>query len=232
MTAFNIGMLIFAGMTNLDFAGPLDVMARMPNATVHVITKEGAPVRTDLGFEAAGTHAFDDTPALDLVFVGGGPGINALMRDRETLDFLAGKAEGAAWVTSVCTGALVLGAAGLLRGYKAATHWTAMEALIPFGAEPVHERVVVDRNRVTGGGVTAGIDFGLTIVNLLHGPMVAQAMQLGMEYNPEPPFDSGSPRTAPPEIVDKVRTGAAKLTAERIALAKEIGQRNGWSSST
>ena len=224
MSTFQIGMLIFPGMTALDFAGPLDILARMPGASVHVISKGAAPVMTDIGFEAPATRCFGDTPALDLVFVGGGPGVNALLEDDDTLDFLAGKAEGAAWITSGCTGALVLGAAGLLRGYKAATHWTAMDALIPFGAEPVHERVVVDRNRITGGGVTAGIDFGLTVAKLLHGEPVAQCLQLGMEYDPAPPFQAGSPFKAPAEIVTVVRAGAAALTAERIAHAERIAR--------
>ena len=228
MSDFHIGMVIFPGMTNLDFAGPFEVLARMPGARVHVIAKERAPVRTDLGAEVMPTHGFADTPPLDLLFIGGGPGINALMEDPETLGFLSERAGTAKWVTSVCTGALVLGAAGLLRGYEAATHWTAMDALIPLGAEPVHERVVVDRNRVTGGGVTAGIDFGLVIVNLLHGETVAQAVQLGMEYDPAPPFRSGSPRDAPPEIVTIVRSGAAAITAERIAIATRVAAANGW----
>jgi cyclohexyl-isocyanide hydratase len=122
------------------------------------------------------------------------------------------------------------GAAGLLRGYKAATHWTAMEALRPFGAEPTDKRVVVDRNRITGGGVTAGMDFALTIVALLHGDAVAQSMQLAMEYDPEPPFQSGSPKMAPPAIVERVRAGAAALTADRIAIAERVARKNGWPS--
>jgi cyclohexyl-isocyanide hydratase len=163
-----------------------------------------------------------------LIFVGGGPGTNALLEDEEILRFVAEQGLKADWVTSVCTGALVLGAAGLLRGYKAATHWTAMEALRPLGAEPTDKRVVVDRNRVTGGGVTAGMDFALTIVALLHGDAIAQSMQLAMEYDPEPPFRSGSPRVAPAAIVESVRAGVAARTADRIAIAKRVAQKNGW----
>ena len=231
MSDFQIGMVIFPGMTNLDFAGPFEVLARMPGARVHIVARERGPVRTDLGAEVVPTLAFADTPPLDLVFIGGGPGINALLEDAGTLAFLREQSAGAQWVTSVCTGALVLGAAGLLRGYRAATHWTAMEALLPFGAEPVHERVVVDRNRVTGGGVTAGIDFGLVIADLLHGATVAQAIQLGMEYDPAPPFRSGSPRDAPAEVVAAVRSGAAAITAERVAIARRVAAANGWRPS-
>jgi cyclohexyl-isocyanide hydratase len=150
------------------------------------------------------------------------------MEDARMIGFLQDRGADARWVTSVCTGALVLGAAGLLRGYKAATHWTAMEVLLLLGAEPVHRRVVVDRNRVTGGGVTAGIDFGLAIANLLHGADLTQAVQLGMEYNPEPPFRSGSPATAPAAIVDRVRTGAAPMTARRMEVARRVATANGW----
>jgi cyclohexyl-isocyanide hydratase len=150
------------------------------------------------------------------------------MEDEETIDFLVQRAPHARWITSVCTGALVLGAAGLLRGYKAATHWTAMEVLPYFGAEPVHRRVVVDRNRITGGGVTAGLDFALTVAAALHGDDHAQAMQLGMEYAPQPPFDTGSPATAPVELVQRVRMQVAKSTEARMAAAQRIALRQGW----
>lgn len=228
MKKFQIGMIIFPGMTNLDFVGPHEVLSRMPDTTVHVLATTLAPVATDLGLLVNPTLAIGDEPALDLIFVGGGPGINALLEDDEMLAYLRRVGQQAAWVTSVCTGALVLGAAGLLRGFKAATHWSAMEVLVPFGAEPVDQRVVVDRNRVTGGGVTAGIDFGLTIASILHGPEVAQAIQLGMEYDPAPPFQAGSPRIAPPEITQQVRTAMAGVTAKRMALARKIAKRNKW----
>ena len=227
--SFRIGMLIFPGMTHLDFAAPLDVFARMPNTQVHVLAKTLDPVVTDIGMRELPTLRMQDAPALDLLFIGGGPGINVLMEDEETIGFLTQRAPQARWITSVCTGALVLGAAGLLRGYKAATHWTAMEVLPYFGAEPVHRRVVVDRNRITGGGVTAGLDFALTVAAALHGDTHAQAMQLGMEYAPEPPFDTGSPATAPAALVDRVRALAAKSTDARMAAAQRIAQRHGWS---
>ena len=227
---FAIVMVVFPGMTNLDLAGPLDVLARMPGARATLVSKDGAAVRSDLGFDVVPTHSFAGAPQADLLFIGGGPGINQVLQDVATIGFLDAQAAGAQWVTSVCTGALALGAAGLLRGYRAATHWTAMEALRPFGAEPTDERVVVDRNRITGGGVTAGIDFGLVIAKLLHGEGVAEAMQLGMEYDPQPPTRSGSPRLAPPALVAKLRAATAAITAERIALAKAIAGRNGWTA--
>ena len=221
---FHIGMLIFDGMTNLDFAGPLDVLARMPGAVVHVLAKSREPVITDIGVPVLPTLAFDEAPALDMLFIGGGAGSTALMEDAVVLDFLRQRASAASWITSVCTGALVLGAAGLLRGYKAATHWSAMDVLPLLGAEPVHERVVIDRNRITGGGVTAGIDFGLRVAALLHGDAVARAMQLGMEYDPQPPFDCGSPRVADAALVAQVRQRMAPITEARMAAARRVGE--------
>jgi cyclohexyl-isocyanide hydratase len=226
--AFQIGMIIFEGMTNLDFAGPHDIFARLPNTVVHVMAKENEPIITDVGGRVLPSIALAEAPQLDLIFIGGGPGTTALLEDDAMLEFLSRQAEKAQWVTSVCTGALVLGAAGLLRGYKAATHWTAMEVLKPLGAEPVHTRVVIDRNRITGGGVTAGIDFGLTIAALLHGPGLAQAMQLGMEYDPAPPYQSGSPELAPPDILERVLQGTSKLTATRMEAAESVARKNGW----
>jgi cyclohexyl-isocyanide hydratase len=225
---FQIGMLVFPGMTSLDFAGPLDVFARLPGSQVHVLAKTLEPVVTDIGMRELPTRRMRDAPALDLLFIGGGPGVNPLMEDEETLDFFVQRAPRARWITSVCTGALVLGAAGLLRGYKAATHWTAMEVLPYFGAQPVHQRVVVDRNRITGGGVTAGLDFALTVAAALHGEAHAQAMQLGMEYAPQPPFDTGSPATAPAALVQRVRLQVAKSTEARMAAAQRIAARRGW----
>jgi cyclohexyl-isocyanide hydratase len=221
---FSIGMIIFPRMTNLDFAGPMEALARMPDTKVHVLAKTREPIVTDIGGLVLADMTLKDAPALDMLFIGGGPGINDLLEDREIIDFLKARAPRAKWITSVCTGALVLGAAGLLRGYKAATHWTAMEVLGSFGAIPTYERVVVDRNRITGGGVTAGIDFALTIAAIRHGPQVAQTIQLGMEYDPMPPFDSGSPNSAPPEIVDVFRARAKALTEERQKLADKISK--------
>jgi len=218
--AFHIGMLIYPGMTNLDFAGPFEVLSRGPNTVVHVLAKSMTPVRTDVGGLILPTGTLSDAPRLDMLFIGGGPGVNALMSDETTLRFLSTRAQQAQWISSVCTGALALGAAGLLRGYKAATHWTAMDVLPLLGAEPVHERVVVDRNRITGGGVTAGIDFGLVVASMLWGKDIAQEIALFLEYDPHPPF-SGSPLSAPRELVAEVRKADAVLTGARMVAARE-----------
>lgn len=226
----HIGMLVFPGMTALDFAAPLDVFARLPGAQVHVLAKTLEPVRTDIGFLEMPTQRLADAPALDLLFVGGGPGINPLMEDDEVLQFLASRAPQAQWITSVCTGALVLGAAGLLRGYRAATHWAAMDVLPLLGAIPTDERVVIDRNRITGGGVTAGLDFALTVAAQLHGEGLARGMQLAMEYDPQPPFAGGSPRSAPADLVADIRAKLQPGTEARLAAARRVAARNGWSA--
>lgn len=228
--ALHIGMVIFPGMTALDFAAPLDVFARFPGAQVHILAKTLEPVTTDIGFLEMPTMTMADAPKLDLLFIGGGPGVTALMEDQEVLHFFTSRAPAAQWVTSVCTGALVLGAAGLLRGYKAATHWAAMEVLPLLGAEPVDERVVIDRNRITGGGVTAGLDFGLAVAAQLHGDGTAQAMQLAMEYDPRPAFNVGSPRSAPATLVAQVREKLRPATQARLEAARRVGLRNGWAA--
>lgn len=222
---FTIGMLIFPGMTALDFAGPLDVLARLPHTQIEVLAKRVEPVVTDIGQHELPTRAMRDAPHLDMLFIGGGPGVLALMEDGETLAFLREREPEARWVTSVCTGALVLGAAGLLDGYRAATHWAAMDVLRVLGAEPVADRVVIDRNRITGGGVTAGIDFALVVAAELHGPTLAQAAQLAMEYAPAPPFDVGSPQKAPKELVERVRQRLAATTEARMAAAHRVAAR-------
>jgi cyclohexyl-isocyanide hydratase len=196
-----IGLVIFPKVTQLDFTGPLQVFSRVPGATVHLIWKRIEPVPSDTVLTLTPTTTFADCPQLDVICVPGGAGTDDMVNDEEMLDFLRRQAESAKYVTSVCTGSLVLGAAGLLKGFRATTHWTAMDYLAPFGAIPTKTRVCVDRNRVTGGGVTAGIDFALTLVSILADRRTAEAIQLGIEYNPAPPFNSGSPDTAPPEIL-------------------------------
>ncbi|RYG11870.1 MAG: DJ-1/PfpI family protein [Burkholderiales bacterium] len=227
-----IGMVIFPGMTALDFAGPLEVFGRIPDAQVHVLAKVLDPVKTDIGFHEIPTMRMADAPRLDLLFVGGGPGSTAMMEDEEMVDFFRRRAPDAQWITSVCTGALILGAAGLLRGYRAATHWAAMGVLPLLGATPVDERVVVDRNRITGGGVTAGIDFGLVVAKELRGEEVARKIQLVMEYDPAPPFNGGSPRTEAADIVKTVRDQLSPGTQARAAAAGRIASRNGWPTPT
>jgi cyclohexyl-isocyanide hydratase len=222
---FRIGMLIFERMTNTDFVGPCDVFARVSAATVHVLAKTREPITTDAGHRVLADMTLREAPELDMLFVPGGPGTNAVMEDQEVLEFLKARAPRAKYITSVCTGALVLGAAGLLRGYKAATHWSVMHVLPVLGAIPVSERVVIDRNRITGGGATAGIDFGLVVVKTVWGDQLAQTIQLGQEYDPQPPFNCGHPRSAPPQIVEHFRKLTARLTEGRMAAAQRAAAR-------
>ncbi|HEY0190162.1 MAG TPA: DJ-1/PfpI family protein [Kofleriaceae bacterium] len=208
----HIGMLLYPGLTQLDLTGPFEVMHRIPGAEVHLVWKDTQPVRADSGLAISPTTTLAACPALDVVFVPGGPGQVPVMTDREVLDFVRHHGASARYVTSVCTGALVLGAAGLLDGYNATTHWAFTELLAGFGARFTPGRVVVDRNRITGGGVTAGIDFGLTIAAELAGPDLARAIQLGIEYNPAPPFTSGHPSVADPALVAMVRGRLGDIT--------------------
>ncbi|MEM1230158.1 MAG: DJ-1/PfpI family protein [Pseudomonadota bacterium] len=201
-----IGFLLYPEVTQLDATGPAEVLGAMANARVHMLWKERVPVRAEVGFELLPTTAFADCPDLDVICVPGGAGLFALMDDAEVLDFLRRQGAQASYVTSVCTGALLLGAAGLLRGYRSACHWAFREQLAQYGAEVVAERVVRDRNRMSGGGVTAGIDFALTLVAEICGAEQAQIIQLGLEYDPAPPFDSGSPERATPEAVATIRS--------------------------
>ncbi len=198
-----IGIPIFPNVTQLDFTGPLQVFSSLPNTTIHLIWKRIEPVTTDTVLTITPTVSFADCPQLDVICVPGGAGTDDMVNDVEMHDFLRAQAA-AKYITSVCTGSLVLGAAGLLNGYRATTHWTAMEYLGPYGALPTKTRVCVDRNRVTGGGITAGIDFALTLVSVMVGREMAEAIQLRLEYNPAPPFNSGSPDTASPEILARM----------------------------
>jgi len=196
-----IGIVLFPRVTQLDFTGPLQVFSSVPGANVHLIWKRIEPVPSDSVLVITPTVTFADCPQLDVVCVPGGFGTDDMVNDEEMLAFLRKQAEGAKYVTSVCTGSMVLGAAGLLKGYRATSHWTMVDFLSAFGATPMRTRVCTDRNRVTGGGVTAGIDFALTLVSQLVDPQTAQAIQLRLEYNPAPPFNAGSPDSAPPEIL-------------------------------
>jgi cyclohexyl-isocyanide hydratase len=216
-----IGLVLFPRVTQLDFTGPLQVFSSVPGVQVHLIWKRIEPVASDSVMALTPTMTFADCPQLDVICVPGGLGTDDMVNDEEMLAFLRRQAEGARFVTSVCTGSLVLGAAGLLKGYRAATHWTAMDFLSAFGATPTKTRVCVDRNRVTGGGVTAGIDFALTLVSLLVDRRTAEAIQLRLEYNPAPPFNSGSPDTAPPEILALMKERIAPAQARR---AEMIGR--------
>jgi cyclohexyl-isocyanide hydratase len=220
-----IGMLIFPKMTQLDFTGPFEALARVPNAEVHVIWKTREPIKSDSGLTFVPSMTFADCPPLDVICVPGGPGQIELMDDPEVIAFVRDRGQKAKYVTSVCTGALVLGAAGLLDGYKAATHWMSADQLPLFNAQPVAERIVVDRNRITGGGVTAGIDFGLYLAGQLAGEDAAQRIQLFLEYDPAPPFQSGSPRTAPAPVVQAVREWAGPMLERRWAASRRAAER-------
>ena len=225
--SFTIGLLLFPRLTQLDLTGPFEVFKRMPGATVHLIWKDLEPIHADSGLGLLPTTTMADCPPLDVICVPGGPGVAELMEDAAVLDFLRKAAANAQYVTSVCTGSLVLGAAGLLKGKRATSHWMSRDLLKSFGAEPVAERVVTDGNVITGGGVTAGIDFGLAIAGAAFGRKVAEAIQLSIEYDPHPPFDAGSPRTAEPALVKDVSARSAARQQERLAIVQRAAARIG-----
>src|SRR5664279_2897880 len=222
-----IGLVIFPRVTQLDLTGPVQVFSSLPCAKVHLIWKRIEPVPSDSVLVLTPTVTFADCPQLDVICVPGGMGTDDMVNDEEVLDFLRRQAVGAKYITSVCTGSLVLGAAGLLRGYRATTHWTAMDWLAPYGAIPAKTRVCVDRNRVTGGGVTAGIDFALTLVSIMLDRPAAEAVQLRLEYNPAPPFNSGSPDTAPPEILALMQERIAPFRKRRVEAVERAAARLG-----
>lgn len=217
-----IGFLLFPKVQQLDLTGPHDVFASLPDVMVHLVWKDLAPLKASSGLTLTPDTTFDSCPALDVICIPGGVGVGDLMEDPQTLEFIRRQAGTARFVTSVCTGALVLGAAGLLRGRRATTHWAFHELLAPLGAIPVRERVVRDGNLVTGGGITAGIDFALTLASELVGKEEAQAVQLELEYAPAPPFDAGGPDTAPQSIVELVRQRSADSLARRHQIVSRI----------
>ena len=198
--SFAIGFVVFPNLTQLDFTGPLQVLHRLPGATTHIVARTRDPVPSDGPLTIQPTVTFAECPPLDLICVPGGFGVDQAMENEETIAFVRREGARARYVTSVCTGAFILGAAGLLRGKRATTHWAFHHLLPRVGAIPVQERVVRDGNTFTGGGVTAGLDFAFTVMQEIAGPGVAQAVQLGIEYDPKPPFDGGSPARAPAEI--------------------------------
>jgi cyclohexyl-isocyanide hydratase len=198
MPLFNIGFVIFPDLTQLDFTGPLQVLSRLPQSATHIVAKSVAPVASDCGLGLVPTHTFVNCPPLDLICIpGGSEGVAGIINDRETIEFVCQRASAAKYITSVCTGAFVLGVAGLLKGRRATTHWAYTDLLPLVGAVHEKARVVKDGNVITGGGVTAGIDFGLSVVAEVAGEMAARKIQLGIEYDPAPPFDSGHPDRAP-----------------------------------
>ena len=210
-----IGLLAFPQVQQLDLTGPFEVFASLPDATVHLVWKSKAPVVSATGLVLTPDMTFADCPALDVLCVPGGAGVNALLQDEETLRFVRERAAEVRYITSVCTGALVLGAAGLLRGKRATTHWASHDLLLSFGAIPTRGRVVRDGELLTGGGITAGIDFALALVAELAGREAAEAIQLYLEYAPAPPFDAGTPGTAPEAVLAAAHTRADPIRRER-----------------
>jgi cyclohexyl-isocyanide hydratase len=222
MTTLRIGLLAFPRMTQLDLTGPLQVFSSLPGADVRLLWKTLDPVEATGGFRMLPDTTLADCPKLDVICVPGGAGVVELMEDPEVLSFIRSQAAEARFVGSICTGSLVLGAAGLLRGKKATTHWAWVDLLAPLGAIPTKGRVVRDGKFMSGGGVTAGIDFALTMVAELAGQATAEAIQLGIEYAPAPPFNAGSPDTAPPDVLAAVQTRMAGMRAERGALIERL----------
>lgn len=223
-----IAVLLFPNVTQLDMTGPVQVLSRLGNARLDLVWKTLDPVPTDAGFSIVPTATLAEVPAADILCVPGGFGVNGVIADDDVMDWVGTVGRAAIWVTSVCTGSLILGAAGLLEGYRAGCHWSQRHMLPLFGAVPVAERVVIDRNRVTGGGVTAGIDFALTLTALLRGREHAEAVQLSLEYTPEPPFDSGSPDRARAEVVAAVERRTRALVPTRDDDLRALAQRRGY----
>jgi cyclohexyl-isocyanide hydratase len=221
----HIGAIAFPGVDQADLTGPFEVLVRLPDSTFHIIWKETAPVRDVKGFVLTPDTTFAQVPPLDLLVVPGGWGQEALMEDEAVLGFLRSHAAADRPILSVCTGALLLGAAGLLRGARATTHWSAFHLLKYFGALPVRERVVVHGKLISAAGVTSGIDGALRMAALLRGETIAQQIQLGIEYAPEPPFECGTPELAPADILASVQEAYREITAARLATAQRYAER-------
>ncbi|MEK7265162.1 MAG: DJ-1/PfpI family protein [Pseudomonadota bacterium] len=222
--AINIVFVLFPNVTQLDFTGPLQVLSRLPGAKIHIAGKSMAPVATDAALTLNPTATFKDCPAADVLVVPGGFGVDEAINDHELMAFVKRQGAGARYVTSVCTGAFILGAAGLLQGKKATTHWAYHDELKKIGAIPVTARVVRDGNVFTGGGVTAGIDFAFTLAAEIAGEDIAKAIQLGLEYDPAPPFDGGSPEKSSAATLTIMRERyRPRIEAFRQALAKAGG---------
>lgn len=225
MNSIRIGFLLFPNLLQLDFTGPYGILAAGPDVTIHTIWKDTQPIRSSDGLVLTPDTRFTDCPPTDIFCVPGGSGIQPLFADGEVHEFLRAQAKTCRYLCSVCTGALILGAAGLLQGYKATTHWQSLDLLPLFGARPQNRRVVLDRNRISAAGVSAGIDMALTLAGLLWGDATAQGIQLAMEYAPHPPYAAGSPATAPQEVMEAVKLGTAKRQASRRRAAAEAAKR-------
>lgn len=227
-TTMHIAFLLFPNVTQLDLTGPAQFLSRLPDARVDLVWDSLAPVPTDAGFSILPTATFADVPKADLLCVPGGIGVAKVIDHAPALDWVRQVGGSAQWVTSVCTGALILGAAGLLKGYKATTHWAWHDLLPLFGAEPVQARHVIDRNRATGGGVTAGIDFALALMAEIAGGDHARMVQLALEYDPDPPFAGGSPGKAAPGLIGAYADRANRLAPNRRADLIRSAQRLGF----
>jgi transcriptional regulator GlxA family with amidase domain len=222
---FVIVEAVYGGMTQLDFTGPHTIFSRLPNVMTIVASQQGGTVESEGALQFAGTARLADVPHCDLLFTPGGMAATDVINDRDFMHEIMRLGTDAGYLTSVCTGSLILGAAGFLRGRRAACHWAWRDMLRLFGAEPDPARVVRDGDVITGGGVTAGIDFALTVAAELSGPAVAQALQLSIEYAPAPPFNAGRPETAPPDVLALVQARMATLLPERWAGARAAAAR-------
>jgi cyclohexyl-isocyanide hydratase len=226
-THLQIGSFLFEGLDQIDLTGPFEVFSRIPNSTYRIFGKTTAATRDIRGLRLMADAILTEAPQLDLLHVPGGFGQEALMDDADVLTWIRDQAAGAQSLFSVCTGALICGAAGLLKGRQATTHWASMHLLPFFGATPVNKRVVKDGNIVFAAGVTAGIDGALRVAADLRGADVAQAIQLALAYAPEPPFNSGTPESAPPAVLERVRLSYRAVTAQREQTARRVGERLG-----
>jgi cyclohexyl-isocyanide hydratase len=221
----HVVFLVYPNVTQLDFTGPAQVLSRLPDARIDLVWKTRDPVPTDAGFSVLPTATLAEIDRADILCVPGGIGCTGIMEDAEVIAWVTRVGADAKWVTSVCTGSLILAAAGLLTGYRATSHWAWHSYLSMFGVEPVRQRVVFDRNRATGGGVTAGIDFGFALMAEIAGEEHAKMVQLALEYDPAPPFDSGIPEKASPEVMAGISARYAALASDREARVRAIAEK-------
>lgn len=228
LSPISIAFLVFPNVTQLDLTGPAQVLSRLGNVTLNLVWKTTDPVPTDAGFPLLPTATFEEIEQADILCVPGGLGTMDIMQDSEVLTWLRHVAAKAQWVTSVCTGSLLLGAAGLLKGYRSGCHWASIDQLEYFGAIPVRERIVEDRNRFSGGGVTSGIDFALALAAQVRGEDFAKFIQLSIEYDPHPPFDAGSPDKVSPEILARYYKMIEAVMPDRDAKVRAIAEQLGF----
>jgi cyclohexyl-isocyanide hydratase len=228
LSPISVAFLLFPDVTQLDLTGPAQILSRLGNVTLNLVAATRDPVMTDAGFAILPTATFAEVARADILCVPGGLGTMAAMQDAATLDWLRAVAADAIWVTSVCTGSLLLGAAGLLNGYRATCHWASIDQLAYFGASPVRQRIVYDRNRATGGGVTSGIDFALSLAAQIRGEAHAKFIQLSTEYDPQPPFDSGTPDKADAATLAAYHAMIARAAPDRAGQVRAIAERLGF----